>query len=122
MSLILIILLLVAVIFIPAVVGTTNDVNNLVIIIFFTAALVLYFSPSFVAARLKHTRKVSIVLLNFLLGWTVIGWIISLIWAYSEGGDTASGVARQCPFCAERIRIEAVKCKHCGSDIGDAHT
>ena len=24
---------------------------------------------------------------------------------------------RKCPFCAEEIRREAVKCKHCGSDV-----
>ncbi|ELY3597475.1 zinc ribbon domain-containing protein [Cronobacter malonaticus] len=24
---------------------------------------------------------------------------------------------RKCPFCAEMVRKEAVKCKHCGSDI-----
>ena len=24
---------------------------------------------------------------------------------------------KKCPFCAELIKIEAVKCKHCGSSI-----
>lgn len=24
---------------------------------------------------------------------------------------------RACPFCAELIKVEAIKCKHCGSDI-----
>ena len=24
---------------------------------------------------------------------------------------------RACPFCAEPVRVEAIKCKHCGSDI-----
>lgn len=24
---------------------------------------------------------------------------------------------RKCPYCAEPVRMEAVKCKHCGSDL-----
>jgi hypothetical protein len=27
---------------------------------------------------------------------------------------------RECPFCAEWIKSEAIKCKHCGSDLSDA--
>lgn len=27
---------------------------------------------------------------------------------------------RPCPYCAEPIRVEAIKCKHCGSDVGVA--
>ncbi|PLR48623.1 zinc ribbon domain-containing protein [Chimaeribacter arupi] len=30
---------------------------------------------------------------------------------------------KKCPFCAELVRKEAVKCKHCGSDIsGNSHS
>jgi hypothetical protein len=32
-----------------------------------------------------------------------------------ETGDF--GDYRKCPFCAESVRKEAVKCKHCGSEI-----
>lgn len=28
-----------------------------------------------------------------------------------------SGEFKKCPYCAESVRHEAVKCKHCGSDI-----
>jgi len=34
--------------------------------------------------------------------------------------DDASG--RQCPFCAEMIRDEAVICKHCGKTVESAAT
>ena len=40
---------------------------------------VLYFLPSIIA----HDKQnfAGIFVLNFLLGWTVIGWILALIWA-----------------------------------------
>ncbi|MEB7890969.1 DUF2545 family protein [Hafnia alvei] len=50
----------------------------------------------------------------------VMGLIIALTTATSERKAVVhgeSGEYRKCPFCAEAIRREAVKCKHCGSDV-----
>ena len=43
--------------------------------------LVLYFGPAIVAAIRKHHQQNAIFIPNFLLGWTVLGWIVALIWA-----------------------------------------
>jgi hypothetical protein len=43
--------------------------------------ILLYFLPAFIG---RHKRDASgIFLLNLFLGWTVIGWVIALIWAVS---------------------------------------
>lgn len=47
----------------------------------FGFGFVFYFLPSIIAlARNKH-NIVTILLLNFFLGWTAIGWIIALFMA-----------------------------------------
>lgn len=43
-----------------------------------------YFLPYLVANKKNHTQKRAIYILNVLLGWTFLGWIISLIWACTE--------------------------------------
>lgn len=46
--------------------------------------VVIYFVPAFIAFKREHPQKVSIILLNVLLGWSVIGWVGSLIWAFTN--------------------------------------
>lgn len=43
--------------------------------------LLVYFFPAMVAAIRGHHQTVAIFALNAMLGWTVIGWAIALIWA-----------------------------------------
>jgi hypothetical protein len=40
-----------------------------------------YFAPSIVANRRAHHQGGAILTLNLLLGWTMIGWIVAMIWA-----------------------------------------
>ena len=43
--------------------------------------LIVYLLPSFVAYARKVPSKHAILALNIFLGWTLIGWVISLVWA-----------------------------------------
>jgi FtsH-binding integral membrane protein len=43
--------------------------------------LVLYFLPIGIAAMRNHNRQLDIIVVNLWLGWTVIGWLIALVWA-----------------------------------------
>ena len=47
----------------------------------FGFGFLFYFLPSIVAAARSKRDLVSIFVLNFLLGWTAIGWVIALVWA-----------------------------------------
>jgi hypothetical protein len=41
----------------------------------------LYFLPSIIALARSKRDLLAIFLLNFFLGWSVIGWIVALVWA-----------------------------------------
>ena len=42
---------------------------------------VMYFLPSIIALARGKRDLLAIFLLNFFLGWSVIGWFVALIWA-----------------------------------------
>lgn len=42
-----------------------------------------YFMPALVASGRRHRQRVAILVLNLLLGWTVLGWVGALVWAFS---------------------------------------
>ena len=48
--------------------------------------LAVYLIPTIVAVRHKKAAASGIFLLNLLLGWTILGWIVALIWAVN--GET----------------------------------
>jgi len=50
----------------------------------FGFGFVLYFLPSILAFARNKRDTTSIVLLNFFLGWTAIGWVIALVWAVKQ--------------------------------------
>lgn len=91
--------------------------------------LVIYFLPAICANYLEHRNMVSIGLLNFFLGWTILGWIGAMIWAFSDSSaplpvhaiaapsDEDTDDRMPCPICAESIKKEAKKCRHCGYDL-----
>ena len=41
----------------------------------------LYMIPAIVAHDRGHHNALAIGVLNFMLGWTFIGWVIALVWA-----------------------------------------
>ena len=52
--------------------------------------IIPYFLPTIIAMLRKSTSTGGIFVLNFFLGWTFIGWIISLVWAISSRTTTTT--------------------------------
>jgi uncharacterized membrane protein len=112
-----------------------NAFGKLVSSCFFIFAPAFYMLPTFEAWKKKHKNLSSIAILNIFLGWSVLGWVAAVIWAYkkSEAYATVNPSVKtdvtpyassksifetkQCPFCAEEIHVQAIKCKHCSSSI-----
>jgi Superinfection immunity protein len=84
---------------------------------------VLYFLPT-VIGLVRGVRNIgSVIVINVLLGWTVIGWIVALAMAVrsvdrtkaTPGTPTPAAAigTRECPFCKEEMRRDASVCPHC---------
>jgi hypothetical protein len=68
-------------------------------------------------------------LLNLLLGWTLFGWVASIVWASAGAGTVISKATpgttttklkvvneKTCPFCAEEIKLQATICRFCNRE------
>lgn len=109
--------------------GQYNDLNALGKLMagsFFITAPLLYLLPSIEAIKRGQNNTVSVVIVNVLLGWSLIGWVVAMVMAVKEkeqvvaviqSAPEPAGSVKACPFCAETVKIEAVKCKHCGSAL-----
>ena len=47
----------------------------------FTFLLIMYFLPCAIAHLTDNRNYLAIFLLNFFAGWTLVGWVIALVWA-----------------------------------------
>ena len=61
-----------------------NYTKALFIAIFIVISIVLilitlYFIPSIIAIKKRHKDLSKILMINTFLGWTIVGWIISLV-------------------------------------------
>ena len=75
--------------------------------------LLLYLIPFWVAKSRKHVRKRAIFWLNLFFGWTLLFWILMLVWAIIGESNREY---KLCVRCRERIKADANVCVYCGSE------
>jgi hypothetical protein len=90
----------------------------------------VYFLPAIVAVIRRHHQGTAIFFLDFLLGWTLLGWVAAFVWSvtataaappsvYDETGTLAAAdvATKICPDCAETVRAAARICRFCQHDF-----
>lgn len=56
----------------------------IIIVLAATVLLLSYFSPVFVALLRGHQNTLEIFILTLFFGWTLLGWIIALVWSFGD--------------------------------------
>ena len=90
--------------------------------VFGLAGLALYLLPTIIGFRKRNAS--AIFALNLLLGWTLVGWVVSLVWAFtkedipgvavSPAERPPANVVWTCPTCRGVVASNAPFCQGCG--------
>jgi Superinfection immunity protein len=85
--------------------SSVDPASIIVFLIFLALSLALYFLPTIVGWGKKN--RAAIAALNLLLGWTIVGWVVALVWALTKEQSPSVIVASpQFP--------PAILCRNCG--------
>lgn len=55
--------------------------SSVLVVTVLIGILTLYLLPAIIAFQRGKRNKVAILLLNIFLGWSLIGWVGSLVWS-----------------------------------------
>ena len=58
----------------------------------FLVLILMYFLPTIVAFMRQQYNTTSIFILNLFLGWSVIGWVVALVWAFKKPDTQATTI------------------------------
>ncbi len=65
-------------------IGAGAPVFDRAMLVLIFVFLLFYFLPTIVASSRKRHNTGAIFVLNLFLGWSLIGWVVSLVWAVSS--------------------------------------
>jgi hypothetical protein len=52
-------------------------------------AVLIALLPTVIAFRRGHDRRIEISLVNLIVGWTGVGWLVALVWATRKHPDAS---------------------------------
>ena len=61
--------------------GFAGAISVLLLVVVYSGVL---FVPTYIAFYRRHEHRLAIGIVNFLLGWTGIGWAATMVWALTE--------------------------------------
>ncbi|GAA4276177.1 superinfection immunity protein [Aquimarina mytili] len=76
--------------------------QDTVLVIMLIVGVCFYFIPSIIALLRMKKNLVAIIALNFFLGWSLIGWVVSLVWSLSSDSKPARIIVNQQPSKAPK--------------------
>ena len=86
-------------------------------LILFVVVVLLYFIPAIVGKDKRNAG--AILVLNLLLGWTLVGWVVALVWAMTAEEPAPTTATEQpprylCPRCKQPVGDAQTRCTSCG--------
>ena len=74
---------------------TAKDSGGSSFLMLILMGIMLYFIPTIIAILKKKPNKLAISALNFFLGWSIIGWVVALVWSLSNNSSNQSIIITQ---------------------------
>jgi predicted membrane channel-forming protein YqfA (hemolysin III family) len=62
----------------------TDFGGSAVRVAFMVLGLAVYLIPTFIALKTQSPNKKLAIIINVLLGWTVVGWVVALVFAINK--------------------------------------
>lgn len=57
------------------------------------SGFIFYFIPTFVAINKNHPQCLPIEIINLFLGWSLLGWVVALVWACMENNTKSENIS-----------------------------
>lgn len=70
--------------------------------------LILHFVPTVIAVLRGHHNRLAIFALNLLLGWSMIGWVIALVWSLTRPAPVRIDRRTVPPQAVRALGLQAV--------------